>query len=135
MNQQLIVDMGLMEPTITQAKDKTLQKVKDRLETLRAQRPLPVLDERTVVLVDDGLASGITMETAITAVRSAHPARVVVAVPTGRDAVLRRIAMQVDDFYCANVRGGWGFAVASAYRQWRDISDEEARDILAELMA
>ena len=48
------------------------------------------------------------------------------AVPTGSADRVRKVAREVDALYCANIREGWGFAVAEAYRRWFDLEEEEA---------
>jgi putative phosphoribosyl transferase len=84
----------------------------------------------TAVLVDDGLASGITMETAVEAIRDAGAGHVIVAVPTGHEGAVQRISGVVDEIHCANVRSGRSFAVADAYRDWTDLDDAAVLEIL-----
>ena len=129
LNQGLISDMGLIEPAISQGKDRALKKVRERAQSLRGTRPFPDLAGRTVVLVDDGLASGMTMETAVEAVKKASPERVIVAVTTGHEAVASRLAKTVQAVYCPNIRGGWGFSLRDAFRHWREVTDREAEEI------
>lgn len=87
-------------------------------------------DEQPVVLVDDGLASGFTMKTAVKAVRRQGAARVVIAVPTAHADSVGRVLPHVDQLYCANLRSGWSFAVADAYKDWYDVSEAEAAQVL-----
>jgi predicted phosphoribosyltransferase len=108
-------------------------KVRRRLESLRSGLGPVVTTGDTAILVDDGLASGITMETAVEAVRDAGAGRIVVAVPTGSAAAVDRIAAMVDEVHCANVRTGWSFAVADAYLEWSDEHDETVQLILDRL--
>jgi putative phosphoribosyl transferase len=131
LHEGMIFNMGLVETDISQGKQQTLEKVRRRLDAFRGDRPFPDLRERTVVLVDDGLASGMTMETAVEALHRAGAKHVVVAVPTGHEAALQRVSDKVDEVFCANVRGGWGFAVADAYRRWTDVRESEAQEILS----
>jgi putative phosphoribosyl transferase len=130
LHESMIFHMGLVETDVSQGKHQTLEKVHRRLETLRGNRPLPELKSRTVVPVDDGLASGMTMETATEALQRAGAERIVVAVPTGHEPALQGLAGKVHEIYCANIRGGWGFAVADAYRHWTEVRDNEALEIL-----
>jgi putative phosphoribosyl transferase len=135
LHEGMIFNMGLVEPDISQGKQQTLDKVQRRLEALRGERPFPPLTGRTVILVDDGLASGMTMETAVEALRKAGVQGIVLAVPTGHEAAVQRLADKVDDVYCPNIRGGWGFAVADAYRHWTDVRENEALEILSHVAA
>jgi predicted phosphoribosyltransferase len=83
-----------------------------------------------VIIVDDGLASGYTMLSAISGIRPHRPKKVVVAVPTASAATAERVAREVDEVICPNIRSGARFAVAEAYRHWYDLDD---REVLAEL--
>ena len=88
-----------------------------------------------MVLVDDGLASGVTMRAALESVRRAGGDRIVIAVPTGHLASLRTLADLTEGIYCANVRGGHRFAVADAYRDWSDVADGDLQTMLHDCMA
>ncbi len=101
----------------------------DRLQRFRAGHPLE-LTGRVAIVVDDGLASGFTLLTAVAAVRSGQPTRLLVAVPTGHGESVQRVAGEVDALYCANVRTSLAFAVADAYEQWSDVSEDEALTLL-----
>ncbi len=94
--------------------------------------PVERAAEQPLILVDDGLASGLTMEVAVAALRRAGAADLVVAVPTAHAAALDALAAQVRVVYCANRRGGAQFAVADAYRLWRDVPEEEVAAYLGE---
>jgi predicted phosphoribosyltransferase len=132
LNERLIERVGLAEPQVKAGIEDTRKKVERRVELLRGGLPFPDLRERTAILVDDGLASGFTMQTATEAVRKCGAGSVVVAVPTGHDSSVRAVAEAADMVYCANIRGGFQYAVADAYEKWYDVSESEARRILDE---
>lgn len=113
--------------------ERTLAKVRRRVQALRKGPPAVVAPGDTAVLVDDGLASGFTMTIAIEAVREAGAGRVIVAVPTGSESAVNRVALSADEVYCANVRIGWSFAVADAYESWSDVDDAALLDMLKQL--
>lgn len=117
--------VGLHGAALHAAVEHTAQKVARRVALYRAGRPAPPLAGRTVVLVDDGVASGGTLRLAAQAVRRAGAARVVAAVPTGHTRALKELERVVDLVVCANVRGPARFAVADAYRDWRDEDEQE----------
>jgi predicted phosphoribosyltransferase len=71
------------------------------------------------------------MRTAVEALRGAGASGIVVAVPTGSLRCVEELTPRADALYCANVRGGWSFAVADAYQHWYDVDEGEARAILA----
>ena len=122
--------LGVDEAAAREDVDRAVAKVRRRVERLRAGRGPLVAPGDTAVLIDDGLASGITMSTAAEAVRRAGAARIIVAVPTGHEGAVAGIAAAVDEVHCANVRSGWSFAVADAYEDWSDLDDAMALEIL-----
>lgn len=109
---------------------RTTARVRGRVERLRRGAGPLVVPGEPVVLVDDGLASGLTMETAIEAVREAGAARVIVAVPTASRLAVTRLLPVADVIYCPNERTGPVFAVADAYEAWSDVDDATASEIL-----
>ena len=116
---------------VAQRIEETGAKVRRRVAALRGAEPAPDLRGRTLLVVDDGLASGFTMRTAVEALRQAGASRIVVAVPTGSLHTVEELAPRTDALHCANVRGGRSFAVADAYQRWYDVDEAEAREILA----
>jgi predicted phosphoribosyltransferase len=97
---------------------------------LRGDKPMPDLSEKTVIVVDDGLASGYTMLVAVEALTRYNVGEIIVAVPTGHASAVEEIARQVHTLYCPNIRSGPRFAVADAYENWTDVSESEAETIL-----
>jgi putative phosphoribosyl transferase len=132
LNSPLIRAEGLTELDIRHGVHETAKKVRRRMMRLRGSLQLPNLSGRHVFLVDDGLASGYTMLTAIEAARRLEPASVMVAVPTGQSKAVADVARRADRVYCANIRSGPGFSVAAAYVIWRDVFELEAEQILAD---
>ena len=132
LNDELLSQLGLTDREIQDGIARTQRKVQDRLALLRGARPLPVLSGRPVVLVDDGLASGITMHAAVKSVRRAGGDHIVIAVPTGHLVSLQRLADLTEAIYCPNVRGGYSFAVADAYRDWSDVDEGDLQTMLRE---
>lgn len=101
------------------------RKVARRVALLRDGAPAPDLSGRPVILVDDGLASGLTMLVAIEALEKLGTGAITVAVPTGHVAAARLVAERTAAVYCANLRSGARFAVAAAYERWQDVTDDE----------
>jgi putative phosphoribosyl transferase len=86
--------------------------------------------ERTLLIVDDGIAAGSTMRTGMAALRKAGAAKIIVAVPTAHQSAFDAISKLADAAYCPNVRAGPSYAVADAYAEWRDLADEEIEALL-----
>jgi putative phosphoribosyl transferase len=129
LNHDFLARLHLSHQDIEGGIASTRIKVSRRMETFRGHHPLPDL-RRPVILVDDGIASGFTLLTAVEALRKAGSEEVIVAVPTAHEESLARILEQVDVIYCPNRRGGWSFAVADAYDHWRDVGEQEVVDLL-----
>ena len=133
LNKDLMRRVNLTAEDVEKGIEKTMAKVERRFAKLRGRRPFPDLGDRSAILVDDGLASGFTMRVAVTALRNTGAERIVIAVPTGHRRSVEMIAREVEALYCANIRGGFGYAVASAYRHWSDVAEEDVVKILDQL--
>jgi len=130
LNEPLVGQLGLTTELVQWCVSKTQEGVGERLEKFRGEKPPPDLRDKTVILVDDGLASGFTMLVAVKSVRNRGPEKVIVAVPTASTSAVQLVAPSVDKLICLNIRGGPFFAVADAYKKWYDLSDEEVVEIL-----
>jgi len=100
-----------------------------RERAFRSQRPPLDVGGRTVVLIDDGLATGSTMKAAVEAVRSLRPARIIVAVPVGSPDTCREFAAIADAIICARAPEHFA-AVGQWYDDFRQTTDEEVRELL-----
>lgn len=129
LNHDLVAQVGLEPLAIEAGTAKTRAKVERRVRRLRGGAALS-LEGKTAVLVDDGLASGMTMELAARAVRASGAARVIAAAPTGHRAAVERVRPYADEVVCANLRSSTPFAVADAYQSWRDVSEAEVETAL-----
>jgi putative phosphoribosyl transferase len=100
-----------------------------RHRAYRGDRPLPLLRGRTVILVDDGLATGATMEAAVRAARLHEPARIVVAVPVGSAETCARLQGVADEVVCAAMPEPFR-AVGLWYSRFDQTTDEEVVELL-----
>jgi putative phosphoribosyl transferase len=96
----------------------------------RGQRPQLSLKGRTVIVVDDGVATGSTMRVAIAALRASKPARIVVAVPVAPESTASQLAAIADHFVCAHSARDFG-GVGQFYRDFGPTSDAEVRALLS----
>ncbi|MFM8478787.1 MAG: phosphoribosyltransferase [Planctomycetaceae bacterium] len=103
--------------------------VRKRVRRFRGGRPLPPLHGRTAILVDDGLATGASMQAAILAVRQKHPARIVVAVPVGPPEVLQSVNAVADQVICLQSPEIFS-AVGEFYREFGEVTDDEVEQLL-----
>jgi putative phosphoribosyl transferase len=97
----------------------------------RGDRPAIDLRGRTVIVVDDGLATGSTMRAAVQAIRQQHPAHLVVAVPVGAPQTCRALSAEADEVVCAAMPDPFQ-AVGLWYRDFPQASDEEVHQLLAQ---
>jgi len=130
LNHDLVRRAGLNDQVVEAGIKATLEKVRRRQQLFRQNYPMPDLSERDAIVVDDGLASGLTLQVAVAALRRAGAVRLLLAIPTAHEAAARQLARAVEALYCVNLRSGWSYSVAAAYRHWHDISETEAKLIL-----
>src|SRR4030088_2287943 len=101
LNDQLVERLGIPEPMIDAVAAREQQELARRERLYRGGRPPLDVRGRTVILVDDGLATGATMHAAIAALRQLQPARIVVAVPTASPETCEEMKAEADDVICA----------------------------------
>jgi putative phosphoribosyl transferase len=106
-----------------------LSELERREREYRQDRPMTDIRDRTVILVDDGLATGSSMRAAVQAIRALAPARVVVAVPVGAPDTCEDLATLADAVICARMPQPFS-AVGLWYRDFSQTSDEEVRALL-----
>ena len=133
LNERLVDYLGLSEEVIEEIARKTLRIIRDRFKKFRMFKPVMNVRDKTVILVDDGLASGYTMLAAIRSIKKKSPKRIIVAVPTASTAAVEFVSREVNKILCLNVRSRRIFAVADAYRKWRDLADDEVVEILRKI--
>lgn len=133
LNHSLIRALGIPQQAIdaVMAREKT--------ELARRQRifnigPPPEIRGKTIILIDDGLATGASMRAAVTAARGHHPARMVVAVPVAAESVCREFAEEVDEFVCVHAPEHLE-GVGQWYEDFEQTSDEEVRKLLEQSWA
>jgi putative phosphoribosyl transferase len=108
-----------------------LHELERRERAYRDGRDLPEFTGKTVILVDDGLATGSTMRAAALAVREHHPARIVVAVPVAAAETCDEFRSEVDEIICAVTPRPF-HAVGLWYDDFSQTSDEEVRGLLVQ---
>jgi predicted phosphoribosyltransferase len=105
------------------------QELVRRERSYRGNRPEPEIRGRTVILIDDGLATGSTMRAAVAALRDRGPARIVVAVPVGAADVCAEFREEADEAICAQAPESFR-AVGLWYSDFSQTTDEEVHDLL-----
>jgi putative phosphoribosyl transferase len=130
LNDDVVRMLGLPQEMIDAIATREAHEVERRERLYRGGRPALEVRGRTVILVDDGMATGATMRAAVSAVRQQQPARIIIAVPVAASTTCEEFAAEVDDVVCV-LRPENFFAVGSWYEQFSQTSDEEVADLLA----
>jgi predicted phosphoribosyltransferase len=133
LNEPLVRRLGLSEHEINECIKKAKKGLEERAKKFpieRKGRLLQNIKGKTAILVDDGLASGYTMLASVASVKRREPRRIIVAVPTGSLTAIELVSPNVDKLLCLNIRSRYSFAVADAYKEWYDVSEEEAISLL-----
>ena len=128
-NERLVRWLGIPEAWIEQAAEKELAEVQSRIQRFRKGRPAPEIRDKTAILVDDGIATGMTAMAAIRAVREREPRRIVLAVPVCARETAGRLSREVDDVVCPQVPDDL-WAIGLWYRDFHQVPDQEVVDLL-----
>lgn len=121
----------LSETSIERIEKEQIAEIRRRVKALRGGKPLPEIKGRTVILIDDGIAMGSTMMATIELCKNKGARKIVVAVPVAGREVAAEIRKKVDDLVVLEIPRYFR-AVAEAYENWYDVSDEEVLDLLKE---
>lgn len=128
-NDEVVVPLGIPPNVIDSVARSEQIELARREELYRGTREPIGLTGKTVILVDDGLATGSTMRAAVMAVRRQQPARIVVAVPVGARETCAGLAREADDVVCLRTPDPF-VAVGLWYRDFTPTSDSEVRALL-----
>ncbi len=130
-NTDVMEGLALSHRAIDLAVQRERDEIARQAERYRGHRAHADVTGRTVILVDDGLATGATMEAAISALRTANPARIVVAAPVGARDSCRRLAAVADELVCAAQPEPFD-AVGLWYDDFSQTTDDEVKELLKE---
>jgi erythromycin esterase-like protein/predicted phosphoribosyltransferase len=128
-NDDVVRGLGIAPAAIQQIADDEARELARREQAYREARPMEDVTGRTVILVDDGLATGSSMRAAILALRRLGPARIVVAVPAAPESTCQELAAEADEVVCATTPSPF-FAVGQSYWDFSQTTDDEVRELL-----
>lgn len=129
LDQQIIEAVGVSEQQIEQTTQNVKRELERRERAFRGSRPPLKVDGLTVILVDDGIATGSSMRAAINALRQMKPARIVVAVPVAPVSTCNRLQHEVDELVCLYTPESF-FAIGQFYGDFSQVPDEEVAGLL-----
>jgi putative phosphoribosyl transferase len=131
LNQEIIKLLNIDEASIDAAIARERAELERRNKLYRKGRPAPDIQGKTIILVDDGLATGATMRAAIVSLRDAGAARIVVAVPVGTISACRKIRQETDDLVCLYTPEPF-FGVGQWYDNFMQTTDGEVLTLLGQ---
>ncbi len=129
LNDDLLRSLDVTEEQVRDAISRETAELHRRERAYRAGRGPVDVAGRTVILVDDGIATGASMLAAVRSVRQAGAAHVVVGVPVGPASVCRALAREADDVVCSTTPARFG-AVGQVYEDFHQVGDDEVRELL-----
>ena len=133
-NDEIAQMVGADKGYIDRESKRQLAEVERRKRAYRGDRPNPVVKDRTVVVVDDGIATGGTMKVALRAMRQRSPARLIMAVPLAPSDSLAELASECDEVVCLAQPTPF-FAIGGHYADFRQTTDDEVVRLLTEAKA
>jgi predicted phosphoribosyltransferase len=131
LNEEMIQDLGIAKAIIEAGARRELQEIARRERLYRENRPALHVHGRTIILVDDGVATGSTMRAAIAALRRQAPARIVVAVPIAAPETCEELQAEADEVVCAATPEPF-YAVGMWYEDFAQTTDAEVRNLLTQ---
>ncbi|MGA2511747.1 MAG: phosphoribosyltransferase [Candidatus Acidiferrales bacterium] len=129
LDREIIEAVGISEEQIEQITAKVKTELERRENLYRGAQPPLRVEGLTVLLIDDGIATGSSMRAAIKALRQMKPARVVVAVPVAPQSTCSRLALEVDELICVHTPKDF-YAIGQFYEDFSQVADEEVTALL-----
>jgi len=129
LNKYIIHEFAISTAALQAVTAKEQKELTRREQAYRDDKPFPKLQDKTVILVDDGIATGATMQAAIKALRALKAAKIVVAVPVAEANLAEKISTLADEFICP-LKPTIFYAVGAWYDDFSQTSDEEVYDLL-----
>ena len=130
LNEPVVRSLGIPDSVIDSVAAAEQKELERRQRLYRGDQLAPEVGDKTVILVDDGLATGSTMLAAVKALQQQQPARIVVAVPTAARETCEALKAEVDEVICAVTPEPF-YSVGFSYEDFSQTTDEEVRDLLA----
>jgi len=128
-NQEIIAEYDISQAQINAVIQEEKTELERREKLYRGTRPFPILKNKKIILVDDGIATGASIRAAMQALRQFSPQQIIIAVPVADKEIIKRLKLEVDDFVCPlqpehlNAVGAW-------YDDFPQTEDAEVKDLL-----
>ncbi len=131
LNESVTGSMSIAKEAIETERLRQLAVIRRRSDLIRKVRPKVMLQDRIVIVTDDGVATGATTQAAIWAIKTGQPRRLILAVPVGPDDVIHKLAQLVDEAVCLRCPPSFA-AVGQFYHYFYPVEDEDMLRILAD---
>ena len=129
LNNDVVQLLGVPDDVIDMVADREQQELERRERLYRGDRSIYEIRGRTIILIDDGIATGATMHAAVAVLRQQQPARIIIAVPVAASSTCEEFAAEVDEFVCIR-RPEAFYAVGFWYEDFSPTTDEEVHALL-----
>ncbi|MDQ1254148.1 MAG: Phosphoribosyl transferase [Euryarchaeota archaeon] len=129
LNEDVIRSFRIPQKAIDEATANELEELERRERIYRKNRPVPKISGSTVILIDDGLATGATMRAAVAAVKTKNPAKVIIAVPVAAPDTCSDFGSEVDEVMCVATPEPF-YGVGAWYEDFSQTTDKEVCDLL-----
>lgn len=128
-NEDIIHHLGISKTAIDRIIQAEKIELARREQSYRGKKPFPDLTRKTVILIDDGIATGATMRAAVKALRQMHPTKIVIAVPVAEKSTCKKMSEIADEVICPQQPDDF-YAVGAWYENFSQTTDEEVRELL-----
>lgn len=131
LNEDIVSSLKISPTAIQQVIAREQEELERRDRLYRGNRPVPSLSNRTIIVVDDGIATGSTLKAALLTIKQQQPQRIIVAVPVAPPDVCHELEGEVDEVVCL-LTPQWLHSISLWYNNFLPTSDEEVRNLLAQ---
>jgi putative phosphoribosyl transferase len=131
LNQDVVNMLNVTEEEILQERARQTEEMKRRYSMIRGVYPKVALKGRPVIVTDDGVATGATLQAALWSIRQEKPQKLIAALPVASEEAVNRLIPAVDELYCLKMPGDFA-AVGQFYYRFEPVSDKEVLEILTE---
>lgn len=129
LNDDFLGHVGASDEYVERERERQTAAAAEKAVTYRGERPLPDVDGKRVVVVDDGIATGATILACLRQLRNAGASRIVLAAPVGSPSSVERLRREADEVICVETPPHFA-AVGQFFRDFEQVSDDEARSYL-----
>jgi putative phosphoribosyl transferase len=130
LNREIIKSLQITNEDIARVQREEEQELARREQTYRGDQVRPEIQGKTIILVDDGVATGATMRAAVSLLRTQNPGRIVIALPVAPAEIIDLLRREADEVICLHCPEPF-LAIGYWYQDFTQVSDHEVRDILA----